>query len=89
MHLFLTDLENLLARQNNWPHVIFNFSPDATTPYFHFVSQCRRQKKKLDLKFKNEQKALYQQYYEDVYSLQIQNAELIQALEQLGYKVSK
>ena len=49
--------------------------------------QCRRQKKKLDAKLKSEQKALYQQYYEDVYSLQIQNAELIAALEQLGYKV--
>ena len=52
------------------------------------IVQCRQQKKKLDTKFKSDQKALYQQYYEDVYSLQIQNAELIQALEQLGYKVA-
>jgi len=50
---------------------------------------CRRQKKALQTKFKADQKALYQQYYEDVYSLQIQNAELIQALEQMGVKIKK
>ncbi|KAL7580443.1 hypothetical protein ACA910_004462 [Epithemia clementina (nom. ined.)] len=50
---------------------------------------CSRQKKKLSAKFKADQKALYQQYYEDVYALQIQNAELIQALEQLGVKIQK
>ena len=48
-----------------------------------------RQKKKLDAKFKQEQKALYQQYYEDVYTLQLQNAELVQALEQMGVKIKK
>ena len=66
-----------------------HFATTTTCHSLRRLFQCRRQKKKLDLKFKNEQKALYQQYYEDVYSLQIQNAELIQALEQLGYKVSK
>mmetsp|Transcript_19336 Transcript_19336/g.41628 ORF Transcript_19336/g.41628 Transcript_19336/m.41628 type:complete len:140 (+) Transcript_19336:22-441(+) len=50
---------------------------------------CRRQKKKLETKFKADQKALYQQYYEDVYSLQVQNAELIQALEQMGVKIKQ
>jgi hypothetical protein len=49
----------------------------------------RRQKQKLDNKFKQEQKALYQQYYEDVYTLQLQNAELVQALEQMGYRMKK
>ena len=49
----------------------------------------RKQKKKLTSKFKADQKALYQQYYEDVYALQIQNAELIQALEQMGVKIQK
>jgi hypothetical protein len=42
----------------------------------------RRLKKKLDNKHKEEQKALYQQYYNDVYRLQQQNAELMATLEQ-------
>jgi hypothetical protein len=41
-----------------------------------------RIKKKLNAKHKEDQKKLYQQYYNDVYSLQQQNAELIAALEQ-------
>jgi len=45
---------------------------------------CRKLKRKLDAKHKEEQKALYQQYYNDVYTLQSQNAELAQALEQYG-----
>jgi hypothetical protein len=47
----------------------------------------KRKEKKLNAKHKEEQKALYTQYYNDVYSLQQQNAELAQALEQLGYRV--
>lgn len=47
----------------------------------------KRKEKKLNVKHKEEQKALYTQYYNDVYSLQQQNAELAQALEQLGYRV--
>jgi hypothetical protein len=46
--------------------------------YFH----SRRTRNQLNVKFKKEQKELYQQYYNDVYSLQQQNAELINALEQ-------
>ena len=48
---------------------------------------CGRLKKKLSGKHKSDQKALYTQYYNDVYSLQQQNAELVQALEQMGVKV--
>lgn len=48
---------------------------------------CRRLKKKLNNKHKSDQKALYTQYYNDVYSLQQQNAELIAALEQMGVKM--
>ena len=48
---------------------------------------CSRLQKKLNSKHKSEQKALYTQYYNDVYTLQQQNAELVQALEQAGYKV--
>lgn len=47
----------------------------------------RRKEKKLNTKHKEEQKALYTQYYNDVYTLQQQNAELAQALEQLGVRV--
>jgi len=47
----------------------------------------RRVTKKLNAKHKEEQKAVYQQYYNDVYTLQQQNAELINALEQLGARV--
>jgi hypothetical protein len=47
---------------------------------------CRRLAKKLNSKHKNEQKELYTQYYNDVYTLQTQNAELIMALEQMGVK---
>lgn len=46
-----------------------------------------RLQKKLDAKHKKDQKALYKQYYQDVYTLQQQNAELVSALEQAGYKV--
>lgn len=46
-----------------------------------------RLKKKLDKKHLEEQKALYQQYYNDVYTLQTQNQELAQALEQYGVRV--
>ena len=47
----------------------------------------RRLEKKLNAKHKDEQKALYKQYYNDVYTLQSQNQELIMALEQYGVKV--
>ena len=43
--------------------------------------------KKLNEKHKKDQKALYTQYYNDVYSLQQQNQELAQALEQMGVRV--
>lgn len=46
--------------------------------FFH----SRSTRNKLNIKFKKDQKELYQQYYNDVYSLQQQNAELINALEQ-------
>uniref|UniRef100_A0A7R9WQ88 Uncharacterized protein n=1 Tax=Craspedostauros australis TaxID=1486917 RepID=A0A7R9WQ88_9STRA len=46
-----------------------------------------RKEKKLNIKFKQEQKDLYTTYYNDVYALQQQNAELLQALEQMGVKV--
>jgi hypothetical protein len=42
----------------------------------------RRTTKQLQAKFKQDQKQLYQQYYNDVYTLQQQNAELMAALEQ-------
>jgi hypothetical protein len=72
-----------VSRTYRWPGfcVYRNFPSHETLSN---CLQCRKQKKKLDAKFKQEQKALYQQYYEDVYSLQIQNAELIQALEQVS-----
>jgi len=46
-----------------------------------------RREKKLNTKHKEEQKALYTQYYNDVYTLQQQNSELAQALEKMGVKV--
>lgn len=46
-----------------------------------------RLKKKLEAKHKEEQKAIYTQYYNDVYTLQAQNAELAQALEQYGMRM--
>jgi hypothetical protein len=46
--------------------------------YYH----SRNTRRSLQTKFKKDQKELYQQYYNDVYSLQQQNAELINALEQ-------
>lgn len=46
-----------------------------------------RKEKKLNAKHKEEQKALYTQYYNDVYTLQQQNAELAQALEGMGVRV--
>jgi hypothetical protein len=48
---------------------------------------AQRKEKKLNAKHKEEQKALYTQYYNDVYTLQQQNAELAQALEQLGIRL--
>ena len=42
-----------------------------------------RLSKKLKKKFQKEQKALYTQYYNDVFKLQEQNAELVYAVEQL------
>ena len=48
-----------------------------------------RIKKKLQAKHKEEQKAVYQQYYDDVYALQKSNAELIAALEQYGARVQR
>ena len=48
---------------------------------------AQRKEKKLNLKHKEEQKALYTQYYNDVYTLQQQNSELGQALEQMGVRV--
>lgn len=42
----------------------------------------KKKEKKLNAKHKEEQKQLYTQYYNDVYSLQQQNAELAQVLEQ-------
>ena len=36
---------------------------------------------------KKEQKSLYSQYYNDVYQLQQQNAEMSDALAKLGYRV--
>lgn len=43
--------------------------------------------KKLNTKHKQEQKELYTQYYNDVYTLKEQNLQLIQALEQMGVKM--
>lgn len=48
---------------------------------------AQRKAKKLNTKHKEEQKALYTQYYNDVYTLQQQNQELAQALEQMGVRV--
>jgi hypothetical protein len=48
---------------------------------------AQRKEKRLNAKHKDEQKALYTQYYNDVYRLQQENAELLQALEQLGVRI--
>mmetsp|Transcript_22056 Transcript_22056/g.52234 ORF Transcript_22056/g.52234 Transcript_22056/m.52234 type:complete len:126 (-) Transcript_22056:380-757(-) len=48
---------------------------------------AQRKEKKLNILHKKEQKALYSQYYNDVYQLQQQNAEMKEALNQLGYRV--
>ena len=48
---------------------------------------CGRLQKKLNSKHKQDQKNLYTQYYNDVYNLQAEKAELIQALEQMGVKL--
>jgi len=45
---------------------------------------CRRQAKKLKVKFTKEQKQLYSQYYNDVYKLSEQNQELTSMIEQLS-----
>ena len=47
----------------------------------------RRVVKKLNTKFKKEQKDLYTQYYSDVYTLKEQNAQLVDALEKMGVAV--
>lgn len=47
---------------------------------------CRRMAKKLNAKHKQDQKQLYTQYYNDVYTLQEQNTELVKALEQMGVR---
>lgn len=46
----------------------------------------RRVRKKLELKHKKDQKELYQQYYNDVYALQKEKAELLATLEQYTKK---
>mmetsp|Transcript_89769 Transcript_89769/g.134543 ORF Transcript_89769/g.134543 Transcript_89769/m.134543 type:complete len:138 (+) Transcript_89769:42-455(+) len=46
-----------------------------------------RKEKKINAKHKEEIKAMYTQYYNDVYTLQQQNQELAEALEQLGVRV--
>ena len=46
-----------------------------------------RKEKKLNNMHKKEQKALYSQYYNDVYALQQQNAEMSETLAKLGYRV--
>ena len=48
-----------------------------------------RKEKKLITKHKKEQKELYTQYYNDVYTLQQQNSELVDALEKLGVRVQR
>lgn len=48
---------------------------------------AQRKEKKLNALHKKEQKALYTQYYNDVYQLQQQNAEMSDALAKLGYRV--
>jgi hypothetical protein len=48
---------------------------------------AQRKEKKLNARHKEEQKALYSQYYNDVYQLQQQNAEMSEALKGLGYRV--
>jgi len=48
---------------------------------------AQRKEKKLNAKHKQDTKVLYTQYYNDVYTLQQQNAEMAQALEQLGVSV--
>jgi hypothetical protein len=47
----------------------------------------RRVRNALNSKHKQEQKKLYQQYYNDVYALQQQNADLVAAIEQMGVKI--
>ena len=47
----------------------------------------QRKEKKLNKRHKEEQKALYSQYYNDVYQLQQQNSEMSDALQQLGVRV--
>jgi hypothetical protein len=49
----------------------------------------RKVTKKLNLKHKQEQKELYTQYYNDVYTLKEQNSKLVKALEQVGVKVNR
>ena len=48
-----------------------------------------RKEKKLAVKHKKETKELYTQYYNDVYTLQQQNAELVEALEKMGVRVQR
>lgn len=46
-----------------------------------------RLRKKLNAKHQSEQKNLYTQYYNDVYTLQEQNGQLVQALEEMGVRL--
>lgn len=57
--------------------------------FFGGTIHSRRKEKKLQKKHKEEQKALYTQYYNDVYTLQEQNTELAEALEKLGVRVTR
>ena len=44
-------------------------------------------KRQLNMKFQKDQKALYTQYYNDVYALKEQNTQLVKALEKMGMTV--
>ena len=48
---------------------------------------AQRKEKKLNSLHKKEQKALYTQYYNDVYQLQQEKAQLSDMLAKLGYRV--
>merc|ERR1719343_238811 len=48
---------------------------------------AQRKEKKLNALHKKEQKALYSQYYNDVYQLQQKKAEMSEMLAQLGYRI--
>jgi len=48
---------------------------------------AQRKEKKLNALYKKEHKALYSQCYNDIYQLQQQNAEMVETLKQLGYRM--